>query len=213
MTFISYEPTGSDSDDSLDGDDTLWGFDGTELVSVGLSPDEQLREIRIDSAWKSKIEPETLSNAVLAAYMGAVRARITTNPFGAPQAVPAQNGDSVEQPSREIPVIDSTLLARARVEQEDYLATYDDELSTERTFTSLDGNVTVSARGGSPSSIAFDDAWLGFADARHIAQSATEALTPAIESASAIAEQMRERFPAMAEFRRLRALKKAARGF
>lgn len=212
MTFISYgtpEPENHDTGD----DDSLWGWDDTELVGVALSPDEQLREIRVDAGWKSKIDADALSAAVFTAYLGALQARVATNPHGAPTVAPDPSNDGRPAAGGEIPDIDYSLIEQVDRERDDYIATFEETLAADRTFVSRDGNVTVSARGGSPTSITFDSTWMRFAEARHIAESATEALTPAIESGRAIAAEMRERFPAIAEFRRLRDIKKAARGF
>jgi DNA-binding protein YbaB len=214
MSFISYgTPDVGPGSQKPDGDDTLWGTDDTELVSVGLSSDEQLREIRIDPSWKSKIDAENLSAAVLSAYMSAVVARVSTNPDGAPEVVPRSSQSSISNAGLEVPVIDYVLMEDVDREREDYLANYQDSLMSEQSFSSSDGNVTVVARGGSPISINFDSAWMGFADPSHIAASSTEALAPAIESGRAIAAQMRDKFPAIAEFRRLRDIRRAARGW
>jgi len=211
MTFISYGSTDGENQQS-DEDDTLWGWDDTELVRVGLSPEEQLRDIRIDAGWKSKIDADRLSAAVFAAYLGAVMARVSTNPSGAPMVAPGPTRSDEPASRIEIPDIPYELIEQVDRERDHYIATFQESLAAEQSFVSTDGNVTVAARGGSPISIAFDSTWMGFADSRHIAESATEALTPAIESGRAIAAEMRERFPAIAEFRRLRAIKKAARG-
>lgn len=212
MTFISYDTPGSGSGGN-DEDDTLWGWDDTQLVGVGLSPDEQLREIRIDSEWKSKIDADSLSTAVLTAYFDAVSARISKYPQGGPTIAP----DSTREPEPvgviENPVIEFELVAQVQAEQPEYFASFQGAISAEQTFVSSDHNVTVTAQGGSPVSINFEDSWMRFAEARHIVESTREALVPAIESGRAIAAQMREQFPATAEFNRLMRLKKAARGF
>ena len=208
MTFITYGEPGIGEPD----DDTLWGSDDTELVKVGLAPDEGLREITIADTWKSKIPSDDLGSAVTSAYMAAVLALVTAREDGevAMEAValpPAGSGAAAATAE-----IDFSLVQKVAEEQEDYMTTYEELLSTDLAFVSDDGNVTVTARGGSPSLISFDAVWLGFADARHIAQSTREALTPALESGRVIEAEMRSRFPATMEFRRLRQLTKAARG-
>ena len=214
MTFISYGTPESD-DQAVGDDDTLWGWDDTGLVGVGLAPDEQLRDVTIDNAWKSKIDADALSTAVFSAYMAAVQARVTAYPHGAPTPAPdpTRAADADPAAPTEIPEIDFTLMEQVDRERDDYLASFEESLDVQHSYASRDGNVTVTASGGSPTSITFDSTWMRFAAARDIAESVTEALTPAIESGQVIAAEMRERFPAIAEFRRLRAIKKAARGF
>lgn len=210
MSFIGYgsAPQGPDSTGSAD-DDTVWGWDDSELIKVGISPTEQLREITIDPSWKSTVPAHALSTAVMSAYLAAVMNRVATRNVDATSDSPSAS----EYDGSGIPTIDYELMEQVERERNDYIATYQEALTAEKTFVSADGNVTVTARGGSPGSISFDTAWMGFAEARHIAASTTEALRPAIESGLAIAEQMRDQFPAIAEFRRLREIKKAARGW
>ena len=78
MTFITYGEPGIGEPD----DDTLWGSDDTELVKVGLAPDEGLREITIADTWKSKIPSDDLGSAVTSAYMAAVLALVTAREDG-----------------------------------------------------------------------------------------------------------------------------------
>lgn len=210
MTFITYDS--ADSGNQNPEDDTLWGWDDFELVGVGLSPREELREIRIDPSWKSKIPAENLASAVLTAYMGAIMLRVTEYP-GAVGGATDPAAPASPSNGAEIPVIESSLMEQVDRERDDYLAAYSEALGAENPYVSADGNVTVTTRGGSPISIVFDSAWMGFAEARHIVASTTEALGRAIESGRSIDEQIRAQFPAIAEFRRLRAIKKAARGF
>ena len=208
MTFITY---GDERPDDAEPDDTLWGSDESGLVKVGLSPDEHVRGIVIADSWKAQVGPEMLGPALMAAYAAAISLRVHSHPHGAPLTEPG--GPANDNLSTDAGVVDYALFERADQERADYLATYGESLADQRIFTSSDGNVTVTARGGAPISIHLDEAWLGFAQARHIGESTTEAFGPAVESGLAIAAEMRERFPAVSEFLRLHRLKTATRGW
>ncbi|WP_152176300.1 hypothetical protein, partial [Mycobacterium tuberculosis] len=104
------------------------------------------------------------------------------------------------------PDIPAELLIEVSREQPDYVATFDEMLSARQPLTSADGNVTVTAVGGSLGNVTFDSTWLRFAAGRDIADTARPLVAQAIRTGAELEQLMRERYPAVTEFKRLRAL-------
>ncbi|GAA3593381.1 hypothetical protein GCM10022198_16540 [Klugiella xanthotipulae] len=210
MSFSDFGVRPAHPDEQNPDDDTIWGWDATDTVGVGLSINEELRELKISPDWRKKLSTDELGPAVMTAYMGAIGARVRA---GATQTSPVRAAGTSVTNDGQIPVIDNYLLDAVSRERDHYFTMYETELQTEHSYESADGNVTITARGGSPSTVTFDSFWLSFANASDIAETARGPLAQAMSSGHGIDEKIRDEFPAIAEFRRLRAIKKALRGW
>lgn len=202
MSWSGYTP----ADTEEPADDNVWGRDESKLIGVALTPEGDLHDLSIATEWRGKIDAKFLGAAVFSAYNTAESARLTQE-----RTHPRAQESGAEGATGEIPDIPASLLLDVSREQGDYVATYDESLRRVQELVSNDGNVTVSAVGGSVGTISFDQTWLKFAAGRDIAATARPLLAQAIRSGKEIDSQMRMQFPAITEFRRLRALKKAAR--
>lgn len=209
---MSWNPYASTTESTGDADDAHAGVDDTETVTVTLRDDGELSELAIVDEWRSKIDPESLAGAVFTAYSRAERARLDDARERARLGTERTGGaETPGVPGSSVPDIPAELLIEVAREQADYVATFDESLRQHRPLTSADGNVTVTAVGGSLGAVAFDSTWLRFAVGRDIAEAARPLVAQAIRTGVEIEEDMRERFPAVTEFKRLRALKAAAR--
>lgn len=205
---MSWNPYASTSEEQGEVD-AHSGADDTEAVTVALLDEGDLHELTIVDDWRSKIDPESLAAAVFTAYSRAERARLDDVRDRA--RLESERGDAPGIPTPSAPDIPAALLIEVSREQPDYLATFDESLRAARPLTSADGNVTVTAVGGSLGAVEFDATWLRFAVGRDIAEAARPLVAQAIRTGAEIEQEMRERFPAVTEFKRLRALKVAAR--
>jgi hypothetical protein len=196
-------PGGIFIDDARDAeDDGIWGWDDTQLVGVSLEPDGELRDVSIANEWKNGIAREELAHVVFAAYNAAERERLDR------QAVPADaDGSGASGVIPEVPV-DLTMQVLAVMAE--YTETYAASLAQEQEFRDPDGNVTVTARGGSVSDIRFDDQRLGFTSGAHIAAAVREPLARAVRTGREIDDYMQRQYPEVVEFNRLQSQRSAA---
>ncbi|KQR48891.1 hypothetical protein ASF87_08670 [Microbacterium sp. Leaf161] len=209
---MSWNPYASTTESAGDADDSHAGVDDTETVTVTLHDDGDLNELTIVDDWRSRIDPESLAGAVFTAYSRAERARLDDERERARLDAERTGGaETPGAPVSSVPDIPAELLIEVTREQADYVATFDESLRQHRPLTSADGNVTVTAVGGSLGDVAFDSTWLRFAVGRDIAETARPLVAQAIRTGAEIEQDMRQRFPAVTEFKRLRALKAAAR--
>lgn len=176
-------------------DDTIWQWNDTNSIGVGLSPSGELSSLEIRPDWKSSIPSKNLAQEILATYSGALSLQLQ-------QSRPLRADGPTETYGQEVDDdVDFDLFLRVMEEQRHYLAAYSEKISLERSFQSEDGNITVTALGGSPTAISFDDFWLSISSGPAISRQLKPLLIRAIESENDIDHEMREDFPAIAEFR------------
>ena len=210
---MSWPPKGFVPDDPENRDDPRdeGGHDPSGVVTVVLAPRGELVEIDIASDWRERIAKEDLGAAIFSAFTDAEFLRLE-----AARSSEAGERSGSDEPAGaggediEIPV---ELTLEVFREQPFYAAAYEDALTRVREFVSGDRNATVSAMGGSVSAVTLDQHWLAFAAGADIAATVRPLLAQAIGTAKDIDAEMSEAFPSITEFRRLRALKQAARGF
>jgi len=188
------------------------GHDDTESVSVFLLDDGDLHDLTIADDWRSRIDPDSLAPAVFIAYSRAERTRLdVTRERARLETANTRHGAVDAREGASVPDIPAELLIEVSREQPDYVATFEEKLSARQPLTSADGNVTVMAVGGSLGNVTFDSTWLRFAAGRDIAETARPLVARAIRTGAEVEQFMRDRYPAVTEFKRLRALKDAAR--
>lgn len=192
-----------DSEPEHSDDDTVWARSEGDVVEVGVSPQGRLRHVQIADDWRSHLKPSELAQNLVALAVGAHAQSVRENPPAGDQAPTAGTETSVS----------FELFEQVQREQAHYLATYDERLRAELTFSNPEETVTVTARGGSPSSVEFEDFWISVSPGAEVARTVFPLLDAALRSGEDIDEHMREEFPAITKYRRIRAATRAARGW
>lgn len=196
MTFFGF------SDDAPETtDDTIWNWDDTRTIGIGLAPSGELIDIEITAEWRRTVPEKRLAASILATYSGALAMQLEQARQTKHDVVASDGETSLDSEE-----VGFELYSRMLQERHSYVVTYDQKFRAEIEFPGSNRNLVVTAMGGSPVSIFFDKFWLSISNGKIIAQELMPLLARAIRSGAEIDREMREEFPAVAEFRRMMAL-------